>query len=372
MIRWIEKLTARLAEDVGLDKQHHFSLPAYCDDTDEEAKTYPFTEFLWTPLRDGADIVGGYIAVKETPWQNHEDATADRFARLYAHAWRAIKGSRRSIRSRLATRKRLFIAVFALFLVGAWPVSITALAPAEVSSLDPFIVAAPFDGVVREILVDQNAKVGPDDPLIAFEDIERRNAFEIAAEEEAVALARFARASQGGINNAEAKREIAIAKAELDLARAEKEYAADLLAKTVLTAERQGLAVYSDRRDWVGRPVAAGEAIMQLADPNRIRFAIDLPVKESLVLKEGARVKIFLDSDPLRPIEAKLTEASYQAQTDKRNILAYQLSAIIVDENYAPPRIGVQGTAQIHGDKAPLAYAVLRRPLSFLRQMTGW
>ena len=372
MIRWIEKLVSRLAADAGDHAQQYFTLPAYCDETDEEVASYPFAEFLWTPWRDGDDIVGGLLIARETPWAENDAATAERFANLYAHASRALNGARRGLRARLATRKRLGALAAALLIIGAWPVSITALAPAEVTPLEPFIVAAPFDGVVKEILVDQNQRVAAGAPIIAFEDIERRNAFDIAAEEEAVALARFQRESQGAINDPRAKREIAIAKAELELTRAEKAYAGDLLAKTFLNAERDGIAIYTDKRDWIGRPVAAGEAIMQLADPAQIRFAIDLPVKESLVLKEGARIKVFLDSDPLNPIEATLTEASYQARIDKRSIISYQVSATLKDPNTSPPRIGVQGTAQIHGEKAPLAYAMLRRPLSYLRQLTGW
>lgn len=372
MVRWVEKLVANLGGDIGFAKQCQFSLPAYCDASDEEVSTYPFGEFLWTPLQDGKTVVGGMLTAKETPWAENEEAMATWLAEIYVHAWRSVKGAQRIVRNRLATRKRTLALLGAVFVAGAWPVSITALAPAEVSPQAPFVVAAPFDGVVKEILVDQNETVSAGDPLIQFEDIERRNAYEVAVQSEAVAQARFQRASQGAISDPREKREIAIAKAELDLARAEKEYAADLLEKTKLTAPREGLAIYTDKRDWVGRPVAAGEAILQLADPNEVRFTIDLPVKESLVLEEGARIKVFLDSDPLNPLEATLTEASYQARTDKRNILSYRISASLSEDTDTIPRIGVQGTARIHGQKAPLAYAMLRRPFASLRQMTGW
>ena len=56
--------------------------------------------------------------------------------------------------------------------------------------------------------------------------------------------------------------------------------------------------------------MSAGEAILQIANPAKVRFSIDLPVRESLVLKDGARIKVFLDSDPLRPVEATLVEAA--------------------------------------------------------------
>jgi len=121
-----------------------------------------------------------------------------------------------------------------------------------------------------------------------------------------------------------------------------------------------------------GKPVSAGQAIVSVADPDKVEMSIDLPIKDSIVLSKGARVKIFLDSDPLNPLEAELTDASYQAQPDKRDILSYRLKARLTDEDDLQPRIGLQGTAQVFSDKAPLAYVIFRRPISAFRQHTGW
>ena len=98
---------------------------------------------------------------------------------------------------------------------------------------------------------------------------------------------------------------------------------------------------------------------MAVADPSSIEMEIDLPVKDSIVLSEGARVKIFLDSDPLNPLEATLTEAGYRAQPDTRDILSYSLTAALSDPEAELPRIGVQGTAQVFSEKASLAYCLL-------------
>ena len=109
-----------------------------------------------------------------------------------------------------------------------------------------------------------------------------------------------------------------------------------------------------------------------MADPQSIELSIDLPVKDSIVLSEGARIKVFLDSDPMNPLEATLTEASYRAAPDKRDILAYTLKADFNDTDNRLPRIGVQGTAQVFSEKASLGYVIFRRPISAFRQYTGW
>jgi len=371
-VRWLEKIVGRMRDEVGMDEVHHFTLPAYCDEGDEEASSYPFVELFWTPLKEDGSTVGGFLGARETPWLQNEQLLTERFYQVYVHSWQSIKGRGRLARKRPFARKWLTLAVVAALLLALLPVSITALAPVEVVPRDPLMVAAPINGVVKDILVDQGSPVASGDALITFEDVEWRNELQVANENESVARARYQRESQRAISDARAKREIAVARAELELATTEKRYAEELLDKTRISASGYGLAVYTDKRDWIGKPVSAGETILQIADPQKVQFSIDLPVRESLVLNDGARVKVFLDSDPLNPLEAKLTEASYQALRDKRDILSHRLAGEMSDPQQVLPRIGVQGTAQIYGDKAPLIYVLLRKPIASLRQFTGW
>lgn len=372
-IRWIEKIVNRMHEEDPTSEQKVFTIPAYCDAEDDETKNYPFPEFCWVPMQDGENIFGGLLVARERNWNKSELSLSTRISRLYAHAWRALKGKNKSLRNSIITKRNAYIAAIALALISMLPVSITALAPVEVIPSEPFIVTAPFSGVVKDILVDQNTLVDKGTELIQFEDVHLRNEFEIADQNEAVAQARYLRASQSAFSNNESKHELLIAKSELELASAEKEYAAELLTQSRLMAETSGLAIYTDKRDWIGKPVEAGQAVIQLADPNKIQFEINLAVKDSIVLNDEARIKVFLDSDPLNAIEATLLHASYQASPDKSNIMSYHIVATIQDEDLAKlPRIGVQGTAQIYSEKAPLIYNVFRRPLSTLRQYTGW
>ena len=252
------------------------------------------------------------------------------------------------------------------------PVSITALAPVEVLPKKPFVLAAPFNGVVKSISVTQGEVLEAGDTVIEFDDVHLLNEKKLADQRAGIAQARFERASQGAIADHRVKREIEVAKAEYELARAESQYATELLAQARVTAPVPGIAIFSDRRDWEGKPVSAGQAIVSVADPESVQLAIDLPLKESIVLSKGAEIKIFLDSDPLNPLDAVLTEASYRAQPDKRDIMSYSLRADLSESTEALPRIGVQGTAQVFSDKASLAYVIFRRPIAAFRQYTGW
>ena len=49
--------------------------------------------------------------------------------------------------------------------------------------------------------------------------------------------------------------------------------------------------------------------------------------------------------------------------------MAFEAHAVLSDDTL--PRIGARGVAKIYGEKAPIAYFLVRRPLTLARQMTG-
>jgi hypothetical protein len=153
------------------------------------------------------------------------------------------------------------------------------------------------------------------------------------------------------------------------LAVAERDSAAEQLARTRINASQKGLAIFSSRKDWEGRPVSTRERIMQIAVPERVQLRIDMPVKDAPVVRDGARVRAYLHSDPLNPVEAVLERATYHATPQAGGGFAFVLNARLAEG--VQPRIGYRGTAQVFGDQVPLIYYILRRPLTFLRQLVG-
>ena len=93
---------------------------------------------------------------------------------------------------------------FLLVAAALFPTRMTALAPMEISAADPFMVTAPYDGVVSRIVVEQGQTVAGGDRLVVFEDIERRNNFALAERTERVASARYQRLARGAINDDQA------------------------------------------------------------------------------------------------------------------------------------------------------------------------
>jgi multidrug resistance efflux pump len=251
-----------------------------------------------------------------------------------------------------------------------YPVPMTALAPMEVVPQGAFVVAAPIDGVIETIVPPPNSAVKKGDILVQYVDTVPRNELLVAEREVSVAEAKLRQFQQSSFVDETAKRELAAARAELKLKVAERDFAQDTYDKSQVRAARDGVAVYADRKEWVGKPVVTGQRILEIADADKVELRANLAVADVLDLKPGARVRVFLDGDPLKPLNARVVSASHQARVVEGQGLVYRIDATF-DPGQPLPRPGVHGTAQLFSDKAPLGYYLFRRPLTWVRQKVG-
>ena len=330
---------------------------------------YPFRTLRWHPLkaRDGS-VFAGLMLARTQPFDDAEQIRLDRVGECAAHCWLALTGNRPVSRiSRLSARERNWLIALAAG-IALFPVQMSALAPAEVTAARPFVISAPFTGVISTIDVLPNAHVRKGQLLMRFDDLKFRNEQSLAQQKAQVAAARVQRSTTASFAKAEEGHDIGINRAEADLASADVAYARDMMSKTRILAPRDGIVIYTDRKDWEGKAVNVGEPIMQVADPTDVSLRIDLPAREQMTLHPGSRVKMWLDSQPFWAIDAKLQSASYQARQTPEGVLAFALTARPIR---SIPRIGSRGTAQVHGNWAPFAYTLLKRPIASFRQYFG-
>jgi multidrug resistance efflux pump len=367
LIQALEKAVTALSVERGLSEAQDFERSAYSDDA--AFADYPFEYWRWQPLKyaEGQSFAGLLLARSAT-MREAEGIRLERVAGTIAHAWRALTRDVpvRQIRKPKKKEKIAFAICFAL--IALFPVQMSALAPVEVVPARPYVLSAPFSGVIATIHVLPNARVEKGQTLISFEDVKPSNELKLAGERLAVARARVERSTSASFAAAEEGREVAIMRAEFDVAQADYNYARDVMAKSQIIAPRSGMALYSDRRDWEGRAVNVGDPIMQVADPRDVTFRIDLPAAEQMALKSGGAVKVWLDAQPLWAVSGRIETASYQARPTAENILAF---AITAKPTGSVPRIGSRGKAKVYGEWVPLCYALLKRPISSLRQFIG-
>lgn len=337
--------------------------PASRDDWQALSAPHAF----WLPLkRREGEVFGGLWLARDTAWSDAEQALLAQLGDCYSHAWRALQPGK-PWRMRWPARTRWAIAG-AVLLVLLVPVRQSVLAPAEVVPRNGQVVAAPLDGVVAEFLVKPNQPVQAGQVLVRFDATSLKAQADVAERTLGVAEAELKANAQRAFSDADSSARLDLLAARVEQKRTERDFARDLLARTEVRAERDGIAVFADAQRWTGKPVRTGERLLEIADPTQAELRIELPVADAIGLEQGAEVALFLDSDPLHRHSAVLERAAYQAQSTAAGQLAYRLDA---NFDAAPPRIGLRGTAKVFGDRAPLALYLLRRPLAALRQAVG-
>ncbi len=327
----------------------------------------PLTHGMWVPLPDLNDVTDvGVLFLKERPFNGAAQVILRRLGETYGHARVALTGRKRRTLPDIR-RRWLFCALAACLLVaGALPVRLSVMAPVEVVAAQPDVMTAPIAGVVKRIEAAPGSVVKAGEVLIVFEDIQPRNEMLLSQQRLAVADARNARITAAAFQDPDAAHELAAARAEYELARVSYDYAIEVLERTVVRAPRDGVVIYSDRRDWEGRAVQVGEEILQVADPARVALRADLSTANSLPLQAGDAAEVFLENAPLGGLPVRIRYATYTPRVLPGGDTAY--TVMMDPRKGSAPRIGSRGTARLHGPEVPLVVQLLRRPLAALRQ----
>jgi multidrug resistance efflux pump len=331
-------------------------------------------EVLWLPLIHRDRQQGALLFAVDAGVSDLIVGLANEIGPVYAHALAAF-APRRTVRERVAaalrpTRHRLMVAA-ALLALALFPVKQFVPAAAEVVPLDPFLVRAPLDGVIDKLLVQPNQSVVAGSPLFTMDTTALQTRSDVARTAYDTALEQYRQASQAAVTDDKSKLDVALRRGELQERAVELDYAAGQLGRVQVKAERDGVAVFADVNDWQGKAVILGERVLTLADPARVAVSIDFPAGKSLDLKVGTQVTLYPNDAPLSSYQARVTQISYQAEPARDGVLAYRLKAEFA-AGTPPPRIGLMGTAKLTGDRVPLVYYALRRPLTTVRQWVGW
>ncbi|UJP05608.1 MAG: HlyD family efflux transporter periplasmic adaptor subunit [Nitrosomonas sp.] len=345
-----EQLPDELQQD-----RHHLSLP------------FP----VWVGLRlpDGL-LIGALWLERESAWSDDELFLIKRLADTYAHAW-GYFDKHRQFRSWLLSRKTLWTAGILLSTLFLLPIQHSTLGPVSVIAKDPWVVSAPIDGVIASIPAEPNQTVSPGLTLFRYEDTNYRNEYAVAEQTLAVTEAELKKATQSAFQDEKSKAEVALLKARVNLAMIKRDYAKEMLDHVHVVAEKTGVLLFGDKSEMIGRPVAVGEKLMEIAEIGKFMFRIDLPVESNIHFAPGAPVRIYLDIDPLHSIDAQVTRIGFRAEIAPGDILVYRIEAeptAAVDHL----RIGWQGTAKIYGDSVSLFFYLFRRPLAAARQYLGY
>ena len=205
------------------------------DDSQGEVPfTYPFTQGFYAPFSPDPRM-GGLVFTRKREFTDAEIPLIDRMAQIFGVSALAL-GRKARPRVSLSKRASLWAAIGFMALAACIPVPMTSLAPAEIVADTPYMVTAPFDGVIDAMLVPPGTAVTQGTPLLRFVDTAYRNELNLAKQEKSVAEAKLRHASLSSFMDDTAKRDMVVAQAEKALAQVRQNYASERLSKTTLYA----------------------------------------------------------------------------------------------------------------------------------------
>ncbi len=330
---------------------------------------------LFCPLKNRqGDLLGVLLLAREEAFQAAELSLSEMLIDTYGHALSTFHADRKKGLAAISAKKRrtIGLGVFAAILALLFLIRIpeTVLAPAEIVPKEPIIVTSPVKGQIRNIDVQPYQMVKKGQLLFHLDDTEMVNQLNLAQKNLQVVQAEYLRAEQKAFSDPLSKADLEVLRVQAEEKALIVNYSQEELERQKITASQDGMVLFSDRNDWIGRPVAIGEKVMTLADPGRAEIQILMPVDDAISLEQGAAVKFFLRTDPLNPIAATISRTSFKAEERPGGGMFFPLKA---EFNYAgqAQRIGLQGTAKVYGGTVSLFYYIFRKPLAVIRREAG-
>ena len=324
---------------------------------------------IFSPQRG---LQGYLLLARNKNFNDNENELVQHLSRTYGHAYNTFltNFSIKNFLKKNFTGKKRWITISVIILIFLFPVRMTSTAPVEVVAKNPFLITSPFDGVVKKIIANNNDQTKPGDLLVLLEDIDLSNEFNLAKQSLQVAEKELLRTRQSSFTDNEQKSRLAELVAQVDLKRVELKSAERKLKNSKIYSEKKGVVIVDRKSDWQGKPVAVGEKILTIADPNNIEFLIWLPVKDSIVINQDANTNIFLDINPMSSYKGNIIRSTYEPELSPEEVLSYKLISSFKG-NRDTPRIGLRGTAKVYGNRTILFYYLFRKPITFIRQLIG-
>ena len=324
---------------------------------------------IFSPQRG---LQGYLLLARNKNFNENENELVQHLSRTYGHAYNTFltNFSIKNFLKKNFTGKKRWITISVIILIFLFPVRMTSTAPVEVVAKNPFLITSPFDGVVKKIIANNNDLTKPGDLLVLLEDIDLLNEFNLAKQSLQVAEKELLRTRQSSFTDNEQKSRLAELVAQVDLKRVELKSAERKLKNSKIYSEKKGVVIVDRKSDWQGKPVAVGEKILTIADPNNIEFLIWLPVKDSIVINQDANTNIFLDINPMSSYKGNIIRSTYEPELSPEEVLSYKLISSFKG-NRDTPRIGLRGTAKVYGNRTILFYYLFRKPITFIRQLIG-
>ncbi len=335
----------------------------------------PTTVVFWLPIFcDERLLLGLWLEMwdahlKQLPTEEHLKLLQAMLLNGYGEAWGQKQGgfSRFGLRRNQAVYYAAIAVVVALLVIR---VPLRIVAPCEVIPTDPYIVTAPLQGIVDQVVVVPGQKVIQGETLLQYDKRAPLQQLEAARKEVEITQAEERRAATLGLNDPKSRAELAIVRLKLQKAQGALDFAEFQAGRLTVPAPQDGIVMVQQPDMWRGKPVELGERILSINDPVRTKVRFWIPEDDNIDFDSERPLRVFLNVLPSSSYAATIQFISSESGVDAKGRVTFLAEA----EWTEPPqdvKLGLKGSAILYGHRVSLGYYIIRRPWSHLRYLLG-
>ncbi|MGE9291064.1 MAG: efflux RND transporter periplasmic adaptor subunit [Puniceicoccales bacterium] len=269
-------------------------------------------------------------------------------------------------------RKQMTLAIILLILtLLSWPVSYPIRTSVKTEPTERRVLAAPFEGILKEVFVEAGDSVNAGEPLALLDDQELRwRHAELRASLQKAIHERdqeMAAPDQNAVS-------IQMAQLEVDRLALDLQLVENRLELLEIRAPIHGVILSGDLRQALGVPVQTGQVLLEMAPLDRLRARLFIPGHAITLLPDpanGTPVEIRLASHPGREWQGVLTRLHPQAIISNGQT-GFEAEASFDAETQGDELLpGMRGRATIQGKRSPVIWILFRRFAEYLHLRFG-
>lgn len=326
---------------------------------------------LYVPVLDGGQLraIVWFERWGEGQWEASECEIMQSLARTIGLVWRQFNPRPKRITRRQGALWGL-AAVAAICLMMILSVPLRVVAPCEIMPREPDMVAAPLEGVVKEVLVKPGDYVEAGDLLFTYDDSLLTHELEVAQKEVQIIQSQYDRARLKAFKDRESMEMIKSLAYRLEQEKIRLAMTETNIEHSQVRAPADGICVVDNPESWSGRPVMIGERVVMIFQPVESKVRIYLPESDNIRFDRERPVKVILNADPGSSLEARLDYVAPQTSKDPQGTAVFMAEAFFLSEE-AQVKVGSKGSAIVYGEKVSAAFWLIRKPMGGIRRFLG-
>lgn len=367
---WIVDKVHFILEGEFAKQIHLFKSTDLESDPNNWPETLP-SYLLWCPFSKSQQTpTGGLIFFREEPFSEAETKMLRWLLASYQYTWNILIKPKPIDRFRILKKKPYFLGLIVMLAgILLFPVHLSTVGIGTVVAKHPALINAPMQGIIRSFAVLPGAYVKKGQLLLTLDNTDLLASAKVNERNLSLTEAKLRTSVNEAFDDKTKQTEIPVLESQLAIDRAQMDYTTTLLNKTQVASPIDGIVIFESTEDWIGQPVETGERILSVADPKKLKLKISLPVSERISLKEGDKGDFFMYGQ-LQSIPITITKLGYNAKLMPNKVLAYELEATFQNIN-SSLQIGAQGVVKLYGNRVPLIYYLVHRPLQSMRHILG-